>query len=150
MNPEPRSPDPEPRSTEVRFHGEPPTHLTFEPIEALGLPHASTTRDCPDVAAPAEVVMPFGEGAVNLFRRHGLDLTRTTYLRQVHGKTAQKVEGQSRGFMGEGDILVPSTPGLPISIFTADCLAVILFDPVTPRLALAHVGWKGTVQGAAA
>lgn len=135
---------------DVRFHGEPPAYLTFEAIELLGLPHASTTRHCPDIIPPAEPVMPFGEGAVTLFHHHGLDLSRTAYLCQVHGKTVQKVEGQSMGFMGEGDILITSTPGLPLSIFTADCLAVILFDPATPRLALAHVGWKGTVQGATA
>ena len=135
-------------SMAMHFHGDPPTHLTFEAIETLGLPHASTTRHCPDIVPPAEPVMPFGQEAVDLFFRHGLDLSRTAYLRQVHGKTVQKVEGRSSGFMGEGDILITSTPGLPISIFTADCLAVILFDPTTPRLALAHVGWRGTVQGA--
>jgi YfiH family protein len=132
----------------VQSHGEPPTHLTFAALESLGLPHASTTRHCPDIAPPADLVMPFGPEAQTLFRHQGLDLSRTVYLRQVHGKIVQKVEGDSSGFVGQGDILLTSTPGLPLSIFTADCLAVILLDPVAPRLALAHVGWRGTVQSA--
>jgi len=132
----------------VQFHGEPPTHLTFTALESLGLPHASTTRHCPDIAPPADPVMPFGPGAQALFRRSDLDLSRTAYLRQVHGNVVQKVEGDSQGFMGQGDILLTSTLGLPLSIFTADCLAIILLDPVAPRLALAHVGWRGAMQGA--
>ena len=133
----------------VRFHGEPPTHLTFSSLESLGLPHISTTRYCPDIAPPSEPVMPFGETAQALFRGRGLDLSRTAYLRQVHGRAIQKVGRGSGGFSGVGDILLTETPHLPLSIFTADCLAIILFDPATPRLALAHVGWRGLVEGAA-
>src|SRR5215510_14511549 len=38
--------------------------------------------------------------------------------------------------------------GVPIAIFTADCLAIVLYDPLAPALAVAHVGWRGTVRGA--
>src|SRR5207249_11061002 len=30
-----------------------------------------------------------------------------------------------------------------------DCLAIILYDPEVPALGAAHVGWRGTVRGAA-
>lgn len=133
----------------VRFYGDPPTHLTFSSLESLGLPHVSTTRYCPDIAPPSEPVMPFGETAQALFRHHGLDLSRTAYLRQVHGRGVQEVRRGSGGFSGVGDILLTETPDLSLSIFTADCLAIALFDPATPRLALAHVGWRGVVEGAA-
>jgi YfiH family protein len=46
-------------------------------------------------------------------------------------------------------VLLTTTSRVPLAIFTADCLAVILYDPPGRRLALAHVGWRGTVQGAA-
>jgi hypothetical protein len=35
-----------------------------------------------------------------------------------------------------------------VAIFTADCLALTAYDPRARRLALAHVGWRGTVAGA--
>ncbi len=39
---------------------------------------------------------------------------------------------------------------LPLAIFTADCLAIILADPHRHLLAVAHIGWRGTVSKAAA
>ena len=59
------------------------------------------------------------------------------------------MDGYRGGFAGSGDILVTRTPELPLAIFTADCLGIILFDPGRRLLAVAHVGWRGTVKGAA-
>lgn len=132
----------------VQFHGNPPTHLTFRSLDALGLPHASTTRHCPGVAPAAEPVMPFEGARPDLLSQTGLDVSRAVYLGQVHGDIVRRVDGTVRGFVGEGDVLLTSTPGLPLSIFTADCLAVILVDPLRSLLAMAHVGWRGTVRGA--
>lgn len=47
------------------------------------------------------------------------------------------------------DVLATSTRGAPLAIFTADCLALTLWDPEAGVLVLAHVGWRGTVKGAA-
>jgi len=131
----------------VRFHGSPPTHLTLPALEALGLPHASTTRHCPGVAHPAEPVSPIGHETAAVLAPHGLDFTRVAYLRQVHGATVRRVE--AGGYGGEGDVLLTTTPRVPLAIFTADCLTVVVYDPPGRRLALAHVGWRGTVKGAA-
>ncbi len=132
----------------VRLHGKPPTHLTFPGLEQLGLLHASTTRHCPRVSRASEPVAPFEGGGPDILRGAGLDLSKMVYLNQVHGDVVRRVDGGARGFAGEGDILLTSTPGVPLSIFTADCLAVVLVDPQRPLLALAHVGWRGMMQGA--
>lgn len=134
----------------VSAHGDPPVHLTFALLDQLGLPHLSTTRHCPGITPPADSGSPFGPAAVELFAGSGLDLSRAAFLRQVHGAGVRRVDGDAGGFVGEGDILLTETPGLPLAIFTADCLAIILFDPVGRRLAMAHVGWRGTVKSAAA
>ena len=55
----------------------------------------------------------------------------------------------SGGFAGSADALVSTEPGVPLAIFTADCLAIVLYDAETRALAAAHVGWRGTVGGAA-
>ena len=133
----------------VRFYGDPPTHCTFPALEALGLPHAVTTRHCPGVAPPSDPVSPFSPPSHALSAPLGLDLSRTAYLRQVHGSDVALVDGYRGGFAGSGDILVTRTPELPLAIFTADCLGIILFDPGRRLLAVAHVGWRGTVKGAA-
>lgn len=132
----------------VRWHGEPPTHLTMAALEALGLPHASTTRHCPGIPPPAEPVSPVGDELARLLGP-GLLAGRVAFLRQVHGARARRVDGTAGGCAGDGDILWTETPGLPLAVFTADCVPLVLLDPTAPRLALAHVGWRGTVKGAA-
>ena len=72
---------------------------------------------------------------------------RVAFARQVHGATAVRATGG--GSVGEADVIVTATPGLPLAIVTADCLPIVLYDPGVPALAAAHVGWRGTVTGAA-
>ena len=134
----------------ISAHGDPPVHLTFAALDRFGLPHLSTTRHCPGITRPADSGSPFGSAAVERFTGSGLDLSRAAFLRQVHGAGVSRVDGEAGGFVGEGDILLTETPGVPLAIFTADCLAIILFDPVGRRLGVAHVGWRGTVKSAAA
>lgn len=43
------------------------------------------------------------------------------------------------------DGLVTGTPGLLLSVRTADCVPVLLFDPVAKTCAAVHAGWRGTV-----
>jgi len=43
---------------------------------------------------------------------------------------------------------VTTVRGVPLAIFSADCLAIVLVDVEAPALAVAHVGWRGTVRGA--
>ncbi len=146
----------------IRLYGTPPTHLTFDALDALGLPHASTTRHClgiapsnsphpalsPTVVHSSSEASPFGQDAWGLFRVSGLDLSRAAFLSQVHGAESRRVE--QGGHAGTGDILLTTSPGLPLAVFTADCLAIVLAAPAERLLAVAHVGWRGTVKGAAA
>ena len=69
------------------------------------------------------------------------------FARQVHGAAAARATGG--GSAGEADVLLTTTAGLPAAIVTADCLPVVLYDPQVRALALAHVGWRGTVAGTA-
>jgi YfiH family protein len=69
------------------------------------------------------------------------------YAKQVHGAAVARVPGA--GFAGIGDGLVTTARGVPLAVFTADCLAILLYDPAVPALGAVHVGWRGTVKGAA-
>lgn len=127
-------------------HGEPPAYFTFPGLGALGLPHATTSRHCPGIAPWNEGAPPFGPEAVRLLGGAGLDLERVAWARQVHGADIARVG--RRGLVGTADVLVTAEPGTTLAIFTADCLAIALYDPERAALALAHVGWRGTVAGA--
>ena len=72
---------------------------------------------------------------------------------QVHGATARIVSGADRGrgardaagAIGPADALVTADPGTVLAILVADCVPVILYDPVAHVLACVHAGWRGTV-----
>jgi YfiH family protein len=46
----------------------------------------------------------------------------------------------------EGDGLITATPGILVGIVTADCIPVLVVDPVRRVVAAFHAGWRGTVS----
>lgn len=50
----------------------------------------------------------------------------------------------------DGDGLITDIPGLCLTIFSADCIPVLLYDPVKRVIAATHAGWRGTALGIAA
>jgi YfiH family protein len=132
--------------TALIAHGEPPTYFTFPGLAAAGLPHATTTRHCPGVISLPEPAAPFDARAHATLSPAGLDLARVAYARQIHGADVAAVT--RGGVAGTVDVLVTAARGVPLAIFTADCLAITLWDAEAGALALAHVGWRGTDAGA--
>jgi polyphenol oxidase len=66
---------------------------------------------------------------------------RLLLMRQVHGTVVQEAPWEGTP---AGDASVAWTPGLLLGIETADCLPVLLVDPVRRAVAAAHAGWRGT------
>lgn len=50
----------------------------------------------------------------------------------------------------EADGLITDQPGVCLTIFSGDCIPVLLYDPVRRCIAAAHAGWRGTAAGIAA
>lgn len=71
---------------------------------------------------------------------------------QVHGKQVRRVSGPDAGcgaFDAEGaipatDALVTQQPGLVLTAYYADCVPILLLDPVTHCGGVVHAGWRGT------
>ena len=66
---------------------------------------------------------------------------------QVHGSRVAIVErpGMTREELEGYDAFVTRLPGVAIGVRTADCVPVLLYDPVERVVAAVHAGWKGTV-----
>ena len=47
--------------------------------------------------------------------------------------------------IGDADALVTTDPGTALAILVADCVPIVLLDPVARVLACVHAGWRGTV-----
>ena len=120
-------------------------YFTFASLTEAGLPHVTTTRHCPGVTSPSEPTAPFNADARETLAAAGLDLARVAYARQVHGADVARATG---GFAGAADVLTTTERGVPLAIFTADCLAITAWDAEARALSVAHVGWRGTVRGA--
>jgi YfiH family protein len=64
-------------------------------------------------------------------------------LKQIHSSLSL-VADRREGCVGEGDALVTGEAGITVSIRTADCLPILLADPVGRAVAAIHAGWRGT------
>jgi len=132
-----------------RPHADAPAalYLTSPLLAAAGLPHLFTTRHFPGVTPPRDPGSPFDQSAMALLATLGIAGEPPAFLRQIHGADVITVE--RGGPAGRADVLVTARAALPLAIFSADCLPIVLYDPVNGRLAMAHAGWRGTAQSAA-
>jgi hypothetical protein len=76
-------------------------------------------------------------------------LARLATLKQVHSAACVAARGRT-GVLGQGDALLENTPGGMVAVKTADCLPILLVDPVVRAVAAVHAGWRGTVARIAA
>ncbi|MBS1988602.1 peptidoglycan editing factor PgeF [Candidatus Dependentiae bacterium] len=74
-------------------------------------------------------------------------------LKQVHGVAGQfidKINNEIEIFEHEGDYLTTNQPEVALGVLTADCLPVVMYDPVNHAIAVVHAGWRGSVARIAA
>ena len=85
----------------------------------------------------------------------GADINRMAMTRQVHGTyihTVEPVDCKPDPYAPErfdSDGLITDRPGVPLLVFSADCLPVLLYDIVKRVVCAVHAGWRGTVAGIA-
>ena len=69
-------------------------------------------------------------------------------LNQVHDVKAAVVDRVDipQDELDGCDAMMTDLPGVAIGVRTADCIPVLLYDPVKKAAAAIHSGWKGTVS----
>ncbi|HEX5365745.1 MAG TPA: peptidoglycan editing factor PgeF [Acidimicrobiales bacterium] len=82
----------------------------------------------------------------------GCRLDEMVFAHQVHGATVAVVTGADRGRGAQAlhgapsaDALVTAVPDVGLAVVVADCLPLVLYDPVAHVVAVVHAGWRGTV-----
>lgn len=91
------------------------------------------------------------EKILNLF---GAKLSLLVASQQIHGNEVYVAGNKDRGSGSTSydsaipgtDALITNVPGVLLSSYFADCVPVAFLDPINQVVALAHAGWKGTVQ----
>ncbi|MBT0773065.1 peptidoglycan editing factor PgeF [Kineosporia sp. J2-2] len=71
------------------------------------------------------------------------------FAKQVHGAEVAAVTAPGQKNI-EADALITAEPGPVLVIMVADCVPLVLFDPVRRVAAAVHAGWPGTVAGISA
>ena len=75
------------------------------------------------------------------------------FTKQVHGVASLKINQKQttlpHSFNITADYIITNQPNIGIGIATADCLPIILFDPIKCVSAAIHAGWRGSTKGIA-
>ncbi len=72
---------------------------------------------------------------------------RLVWMDQVHGTQVAIVDGPQGGPLPATDAVVTTTPGLVLCVLVADCVPVLLTDPVAGVVAAVHAGREGVRRG---
>ncbi len=134
-------------------------------IRAAGFPHGFSTRVGGVSPAPWDSLnlgANLGDAPARVsenFRRLcaalGTDSRMLVKNQQVHGDRIRVVTEtdtmSSPGEPGtaEADGLLTREPGVCLAVFSADCIPVLLCDPVKGAACAVHAGWRGTALGIA-
>ena len=124
-----------------------------------GLRHGITRREGPGLAG--NISFTRGPDAPTVVaararwcRPIGVDPAALVFMRQVHGTTVERVTAAERGrgalqpaSLPAADALATDVPGVALVALCADCVPLILVDPVRRVAATVHAGWRGTVSG---
>jgi YfiH family protein len=82
-----------------------------------------------------------------LAREIGVAADHLVWMTQVHGTGVAIVEDAEENPVADVDALVTATPGLVLCVLVADCVPVLLADPVAGVVAAVHAGREGVRRG---
>lgn len=74
-----------------------------------------------------------------------IDKRQLVSPKQTHSKNIGIVTSSSDIF-SDTDALITNIPGICIFVRTADCVPILLYDPVQKVVAAIHSGWRSTLQ----
>ena len=85
--------------------------------------------------------------AERFYKALAVDSQRACTVWQVHGREVivAREPHPDRRWLAQADAIVTDQVRLPLSMRFADCVPVLLYDPLRHVIGLVHAGWRGTV-----
>ena len=83
----------------------------------------------------------------------GIPADRLVLSKQVHETTVRPCTFSDAGkglWLKQdytADALITNEPGLPLTVFSADCGVILLHDPIQGAVGAVHAGWRGCAGG---
>lgn len=133
-------------------------YLTFDTLSERGVPHAVFTRQggiSPEPWASLNFGSTVGDDLerVGENRRHALESQGQSpenmyEVWQVHGCDIRfATEPRDRSQVhAQADGIFTDQPGLGLLMRFADCVPILLYDPIHKVVGIVHAGWQGTVN----
>lgn len=86
-----------------------------------------------------------------LAKETGISKEKFLYASQVHSGDVKIIDKTAieNGVLSQNpctDATITALPGICLMVMVADCVPVLLFDPVRRVSAVIHAGWRGTVS----
>jgi len=136
----------------------------FASFANLPLRHAMSGRIAGEIAdgdvghGPNTVADEIEHNRAAFIDSAGFSMADLVVSRQTHGTQVAVVGSADRGrglfpaFDGfpATDAMVTNEPTVALGTIVADCVPILLYDPVRHVVGLAHAGWRGTVGQIAA
>ena len=86
-------------------------------------------------------------------RLFGFDVKRLLTINQVHGNDILLIDKPVKNISGlsktSADAIITNQCGIAIAVLTADCVPIMLADPVKKVIGVVHAGWRGAVKAVA-
>lgn len=140
--------------------------LEYLTAEGIAVPHCFTTRlggVSRGYLSSLNIGTSRGDDPANVLENYrilgtalGFQPENLVLSRQIHSDIVRLVDENHRGAglfappLTGCDALITNTPGLALTVFTADCTPILLWDSRTGAVGAVHAGWRGTVQAIAA
>jgi YfiH family protein len=131
-----------------RFSAEPSlVHATFTRLGGVSLPpYASLNLGHTVGDDPMAVEVNYSR----VCRALRIHRSQTVTCHLTHSANVLVVTASDGGrIVGRGDAMVTADLGVYLSMRFADCVPILLHDPVQGAVGLAHAGWRGTVKNVA-
>jgi len=76
----------------------------------------------------------------------GISIAQLVFPIQTHSNNVISISKLPNTEINETDAIVTNRPGICLCIQTADCVPIVIFDPVKKAIGAVHAGWRGTVS----
>ena len=139
-------------------------YLELQQFEAAGVSVQGFTTRHEGVSRPPYNSLNLGANTLDsahsvqgnlslLTRSFGSRVEKLVTVNQVHGADLLVIDQQNPDFSHfkrlECDGIITNQPGVMVGICVADCVPILLLDPVRKVVAALHAWWKGTAAGIA-
>lgn len=84
------------------------------------------------------------EDLLNTFSKNDFNLDNLTSNIQIHSDIVNFIDESNIGTKSEGDAIITNIKGVPLLVFTADCVPIAFIDKKNKAIGVVHAGWRGT------